>query len=300
MGTAFVITVFAKNKTLAKAACDKAFKKIRELDNALSDYKDQSELNRLSRSSGSGKAIKVSEDLWQVLTLSQKVAAATGGAFDISCGPYVILWRLAGFRKTPPDLKKLKKLSEAVGYKKIKLDLKRKTVLLEAPLMRLDLGAIAKGYAADRALEELKAAGCPFAIVDAGGDLRGSSQQAGLAWPVKISYGSGLTIGWLKLKQGALASSGDTGQFFKSAGQHYSHIIDPRSGMALTKRLQVTVWAKTATEADALASALSVLGEKEGLAHVETLKNVEALFYVVKKEGNTVTKSSGFPDILDN
>src|SRR5260221_8844696 len=137
----------------------------------MSDYEPDSEVASLSRTAGEGKAVKVSRELWTVLSRAQKLAAESGGAFDVTVGPYVILWRQARREHKLPDAAKLEAARAAVGYEKLKLDPKRHMAQLLAPGMRLDLGGIAKGYALDEAMKVLRSHNVRSALVSGGGDL---------------------------------------------------------------------------------------------------------------------------------
>ena len=149
MGLPFRIVLYAADKLTAEAAAGAAFGRIQQLNAILSDYEDDSELSRLSRTAGSGQAVRVSDELWFVLRRAQKLAERTDGAFDVTVGPVVSLWRKARREKKLPDAERLAQALEAVGHQKMRLDSRSRTVQLLVPRMRLDLGAIAKGYATD-------------------------------------------------------------------------------------------------------------------------------------------------------
>ncbi len=179
MGTPFRIVLYARDKPSADTAAEAAFARIKELNDILSDYDTDSELSRLSQTAGSGKVVKVGDDLWRVLERSQQVARGTGGAFDISCGPVVSLWRKARREGKLPDSEKLDEARRAVGYDKLRLNSRARTAELLAPYMRLDLGAIAKGYAVDEAMKVLRMRGIRSALVSGGGDLAVSDAPPG-------------------------------------------------------------------------------------------------------------------------
>src|SRR5207253_860769 len=150
MGVPFRIVLYAPDKPTADQAARAAFGRITQLNDILSDYDTDSELSRLSQTAGSVRAVQVSADLWFVLKRAQELAQRTGGAFDVTVGPVVSLWRKARREKKLPDSVKLAEALQVVGYQKLRLDSSHHTVQLLAPGMRLDLGAIAKGYAADK------------------------------------------------------------------------------------------------------------------------------------------------------
>ncbi len=260
MGTLVGIKLYARDEQQAKVAFRAAFDRIAELDAILSDYQSESELNRVSRSAV-GRPMPVSGDLFRVLKASQELAEASDGAFDITVGPVVRLWRRARMEHQPPDRDALDAALSHCGYRKLHLDAAAQTVLLDQDGMQLDLGGIAKGYAADQALHVLKGLGIHSALVAASGDLAFSDAPPGsFGWSIEIgAYG-----GVKQLSNGAVSTSGDSEQYLEADGKHYSHIIDPVTGIALTNRIMVSVVAREGLVADGLATAISVLGESRG------------------------------------
>lgn len=276
MGTTFALRFYASSERVANQAATEAFARIGELDDRLSDYKSNSELNKLNRTAGKGEAAHVSQDLWRVLKASVEHSKKSNGAFDITAAPAIRLWRRARRTRQLPDAKKLLQVKEAIGYKLLALNEKKQTAELTKPKMRLDLGGIAKGFAADEAIKILAKHGVKSALVDAGGDLALSDPPPGK---------DGWTIGILSMKEGeepkrillsncGVATSGDAYQFVEIAGKRYSHIIDPRTVQALSVSSNVTVIAKNGTEADALASAMSVLEPKLAIKLADSLQGV--------------------------
>src|ERR1041384_1997127 len=171
MGLPFRIVFYAADENSARLAARAAFGRIKQLNDILSDYDSDSELSRLSQTSGQHQAVRVSEDLWNVLERAQQFAQKTDGAFDITVGPVVNLWRKARREKKFPDPQKLAEARARVGYKNLRLDPKNHSAELEAPDMRLDLGAIAKGYAVDEALKVLRTNGVTRALGAGAGGL---------------------------------------------------------------------------------------------------------------------------------
>lgn len=288
MGTDFRITLFAKNEKLARNGAEAAFSEVERLNDILSDYDAESELSRLSETSGSGKSIQLSKDLWTVLSASQKLAEKTDGAFDVTVGPCVRLWRIARFRKTMPAPEKLVQARKGTGFRGLTLFPKEKSAQLKTPNMVLDLGGIAKGYAADQALAILHKQGIRSALVDAGGDLTlGDPPPGRKGWRIEIGGRKHPDLPILELANCAVATSGDVEQFVEVDEKRYSHLIDPRTGIGLTTRLQVTVVAPDGRQADSLASALTVLGPDKGAVLVQSLSNLQA-YFVQRKEGSTL------------
>lgn len=294
MGTLFRISVYAPNEAAAKKASDKAFERIAQLDAIMSDYKPASELMLLCKKAG-GDPVEVSPDLYKVLERAEEIARETEGAFDISISPVVKLWRKARRTRALPPADELKKALAKVDFTKIKLDPMRRTVQLLLVGMLLDLGGIAKGYAADAALEVLRSQGFRSASVAAGGDIAiGDSPPGERGWKVGIAAlkdPDGPPTHWLLLKNAAVSTSGDSEQYVEIAGKRYSHIMDPKTGLGLTGRRSVTVIAPNATTSDALATALAVMGLDRALKFLETRKDLDGLL-VYEMDGKEVTRST--------
>jgi len=261
MGAPFRIVLYAPDAAHAGAAANAAFQRVESLNQIFSDYETDSELNALSRTAGSGKAVPVSDDLWRILVQAQRFAELSTGGFDVTVGPCVNLWRKARREKKLPDSARLAEALQAVGYKK--LELKNKTARLLAPDMKLDLGGIAKGYAADEAMKVLKKHGIRSALVGASGDIAVSDPPpAKSGWQIEL--GSSTNV--VSLSNAAVSTSGDVFQNLEINGVRYSHIVDPRTGIGITNQLMVSVIAADSTTADALATAISVLGPEKGNA----------------------------------
>ena len=159
MGVPFRIVLYAPDRARADEAAEAAFQRVKELNDMMSDYDAESELSKLSRTSGQGREVSVSPDLWLVLEQAQAMSERSDGAFDITVGPCVNLWRRARRQHQLPDPERLALARRAVGYRLVRLNPKRHAVELLAPDMRLDLGGIAKGYAVEQALRTLRRAG---------------------------------------------------------------------------------------------------------------------------------------------
>ncbi|MGI8988835.1 MAG: FAD:protein FMN transferase [Bryobacteraceae bacterium] len=258
MGTLIRIKLHAVDEQRASAAFHAAFELIHRLDEVLSDYKPDSELNRIARTAV-GRPVTVSDDLFRVLAASQRLARESDGAFDITLGPVIRLWREARKIREPPDAAALRDAGSRCGFAKLHLNSRDRTVLLDEPGMQLDVGGIAKGYAADRALACLKSLGIRSALVAASGDL-----ACGDAPPGKHGWKIGIDSGAIELANAAVSTSGDTEQHLDFNGARYSHIVDPATRMGLTSRILVSVRAARGVDADGLSTAISVLGCERG------------------------------------
>jgi thiamine biosynthesis lipoprotein len=301
MGTMFQIIVYAADEATAAKAVKAAFARIADLDGSMSDYRDSSELMRLCAKAG-GDPVKVSDDLFFVLSRARKVSELSDGAFDVTVGPIVRLWRLARRTRKLPDAEDLTKARALVGYKMMKLDPKAKTVQLEKRGMRLDLGGIAKGFAADEALKVLKKHGIDRALVAAGGDIAVSRPPPETdGWKVEIAplKPGGNSPGALLLKDAAVSTSGDAEQYVEIDGKRYSHIVDPRTGIGLIGRMSVTVVAPNGTTSDSLTKVVAVLGPERGMKVLETQEGVSARMVRLEEDGKAETfLMKNFPKLL--
>ncbi len=273
MGTKFIIVLYAPDEELANRAFEAAFRRIAELDRTLSDYDEQSELSRLSRTAPTPQRVGVSDDLLAVLSSAQRLSVLSHGAFDVTVGPLTRLWRRARRQGELPTQARLQEALAAVGYQSLVVDAQEHTAQLLKPHMRLDVGGIAKGYALDQALRELQRLGIDRAIVNASGDMAASGPPPDKpGWLVGIAplqpSAPPSVFGYLTHQ--AIATSGDAFQYVEIAGVRYSHIVDPQTGLGLTQRSSVSILAPNGTDADGLASAVSVLGPESGLKLVGT------------------------------
>ncbi|MBL8794419.1 MAG: FAD:protein FMN transferase [Planctomycetia bacterium] len=301
MGTRFKIVLYAPDEATANAAAKAAFQRIADLDATMSDYRVSSELMQLCRKAG-GEPVTVSDDLYRVLAKAQEFSKLSDGAFDVTISPLVRLWRLARRTQQLPNAEDLAKAKALVGYQHMKLDAAARTVHLLKTGMLLDLGGIAKGYAADAALAVLKKHGITRALVAAGGDIAvsGPPPDAG-GWKIGIQPLEGSDAEpsrYLLLKDAAVSTSGDAEQFVVIDGKRYSHIVDPKTGLGLLGRMSVTVVAPNGLTADALAKIPSVLGAERGLALVEQIDGVAALFVKKTDKGDEVVESKRFKSFL--
>lgn len=243
MGTLVGVTLFARTAAEAQAGFAAAFARIAALNRILSDYDAASELNQLGP-----EPRRVSPELFTVLRFARGLSEASGGAFDVTVGPLTRLWR-----QRAPLTAEARAL---VDWREVHLENGR--VWLGKPGMRLDLGAIGKGYAADEMLRALRGMGVPRALVAASGDIVcGDAPPDAAGWTVAAAGQR------LILRRAAVSTSGDTTQFYERDGRCYSHILDPRKGASLSDLLEVAVVAPNGMTADALATTVRVMGVKE-------------------------------------
>lgn len=275
MGTEARLVLYATTPAAADAAASAAFARIGGLDRVLSDYRMDSELSGLAAAAGES-SIAVSDDLLRVLRHALDIARETAGAFDPTAGPLSVVWREARRARRLPADTALARARSLVGWWRVSVDAGVRTVRLDATGMRLDLGGIAKGFAADEALAVLRAHGTARALVAIGGEIVVGHPPPGRAgWPIAV----GSMADTIELVNAAVSSSGDTEQFVEIDGVRYSHVLDPRTGRPLTSRLAATVVASDGMTADAFATVVTVLDPAARAAFMA--RHTEARFHLL-------------------
>jgi FAD:protein FMN transferase len=289
MGVPVRILVYARDKELANAAVHDAFERVRQLNLIFSDYDEDSEISQLTRQAAPGRPTPVSAELATVLAASLDISRRSEGAFDVTVGPLVSLWRASRRTKRLPTAEALATAQKRVGYEAVHVDLKRRVVTLDKPGMRLDFGGIVKGYAADEARAVLKARGFSQCLVALSGDISAGDPPPGQpGWRVGIG---GLEPAreepkeFVWLKNMCVSTAGDAFQFVEIGGKRYSHLVDPKTGLGITRRVSVTVIAPTGLISDGLDSAAAILGPEKGLKLIETTPGVCARFVELTKSG---------------
>jgi thiamine biosynthesis lipoprotein len=224
--------------------------------------------------------VRVSEDLYRVVARAQAMSVRTGGAFDVTVGALTHLWRRARRQSEAPDPGEQQSARAASGFGLVRLDPDARTIRIARAGVRFDFGGIAKGDAADRALETLRDAGAPRALVVAGGDVAAGAPPPGASgWHVGIAPLNGHMppTPSVTVSHAGVSTSGDAEQWVELNGVRYSHILDPRTGRPLAGRRQATAVAPDATTSDMLATALCVLSPVEGRALVSGMPNTAAM-----------------------
>jgi thiamine biosynthesis lipoprotein len=259
MGTLWRMVFFEDDPERAAAARTAAWARLTELNGRLSDYLDDSELSRLSRD---GRVASPSDDLKRVLTVARRMAELTGGAFDVTVGPLVRLWRRARQERRLPEPADVASAVALVDWRAVEIN--DDAALFRTSGGRLDLGGIGKGFAQDEVLRLLRERhGLEAVLIDAGGGV-----SVGAPPPGQSGWGASVEPGLddappqvLELCRQSMATSGDARQFVEIDGVRYSHIVDPRTGLGLTRRVQASVVAGEGATADALATAFCVMEE---------------------------------------
>ena len=296
MGTVFEIVAYGESAAQASDAIDQALQEVVRLDEVMSDYKPESALSRLNHSSHS-RPQRVPPDLYRVIGEALQYSRLSGGKFDVTVGPLVNLWKAALRGGQPPSSAEEAKVRACVGYQKVEL-LPPDRVQFHSPCTQIDLGAIGKGYALDRAAEVLRAHGIWRALLDAGGStLVATGAPPGQAgWLVHLKDPSSQVDPVVMLSDSSVSTSEQTPASLLSPGQA-GHIIDPASGVPERTPFAVSVVARTGTASDALSTTLLLVGPEQGKELVKTMAGVAALW--VSPDGKSELASSG-PRILIN
>jgi thiamine biosynthesis lipoprotein len=298
MGTMLTVTAGENDELAAKAA----IAEVQSVDELMSLFKPQSQLSQLNNNGFAG-AIVVDQELFDVIAVALDYAAETGGAFDPTAGELVDLWgfyRKEHFRIPTPE--QIAEKLAITGYQLVEIDRENRSVFYQIAGIEIDLGGIAKGYSVDLALAKLQELGVASALVNLGGNIRVLGLPAGRdAWAlgVRDPRDKEKVLGKLMLGQKfanyALASSGQYEQYFEFEGQRYGHIIDPRSGYPAAGVLGTTIIAPDAITADALSTAVFVLGLTAGQ---ELLEAHTGCFGIITTEDG-VYVSDGIKDIFE-
>lgn len=266
----------------------KAFEEIKRVTSLMNDYDPWSEVGTLNRKG----ELSVSPEVREVILKAIYFSKVTKGAFDITVGPLVRLWRKMGSEKRLPTSKELKQALSLVGYNGVKIQDEK--VFFEKKGMRIDLGGIAKGYAVDRAIEALKKEGVKNALVNAGGDMYCLGEGPHGKWKVGIQHPrkDREVVGVIEVSNRGVATSGDYRRYYIIKGKRFGHIINPFTGWTVQNNpMSVTIISSDCTSADALATGVFVLGPVEGLNLIENLSGVEGM---IISEGMRIKKSSGW------
>jgi thiamine biosynthesis lipoprotein len=300
MASPFRIILYSNDQSTARRASRAAFDRIAALDAILSDYNPESELSRLSRSAG-GPPVQVSTELFDVLERSKAMYERSHGMFDVTIAPLGRLWRRARRDRKLPDAGRIAQARELVGSDKMLLDPAARTVRLVKPGMRLDVGGIAKGYAAGAALDVLRSHGIRQALVGGAGDIVvGDAPPGSSGWKIAIAPLDRQLDDHpptLLLANAGVSTAGDSERYVVIDGRRYSHIISPATGLGVEDRAGVTVVARDGATADALETTVYLLGPERGLKLVDETPGAAALFVRATPGGIKSFASSRFQGI---
>ena len=264
MGSAVELKFYSPNEELFHQVVDACVQRTREIDHLFSNYRDDSVLAQVNRNAGL-RPVSVPGEFLRLTQASVKYSELTDGAFDITVGSLFELWRAETKAGRLPSRSQILHALECTGFRKIKIDEVKSQVFLEGDCVRLDFGAIGKGYAVDEMVRIARESGITRGLVNFGGNIYAMNPPAGKKfWDVGVRKpGSGSEIiSKLDLVNRAVATSGDYERYFEHDGKRYSHIIDPRAGWPVEDLTSVVAVSGTATQADVFSTAVSVLGPR--------------------------------------
>ena len=290
MGTLVKITAVAETESVAQAAASAGFAEIRRLEELLSTWIPTSELSRVNDSAGI-KSVPVSLETWTVVQRAKQAAELTGGGFNIAIGPAIDLWRVTEDQRIPTEVE-LAALRPLVDLQAVRTDLHEQTLYLEKPGMRIDVGGIGKGFAADHAVLAMQKAGASAGVVALSGDIKTFGLlPGGKKFPVGIQHPrkEGAVLVFIDLENEAISTAGDYERFFERDGVRYHHILDPKTLQPARGCQSVTVIAKEGVWADGLDTGVFVMGPERGMELIERLPGIEAI--IVDQDGNLLVSS---------
>jgi len=276
MDTIVSITVVSTSRDKAEKAIDEAFRELKRLEEIMNFYSEESEVSKINRNAGI-RPVKVSMDMIDIIEKAIYVSRLTEGAFDITTGPLTRLWDFQSRNPKVPEPSEIRKALRLVNYRDIVINKKTSTVFLKRKGMLIDLGGIAKGYGADRAMEVLKKNGINSCLVAIAGDIRVSGKKPdGSPWMIGIrnprpQKGSDDIFTSLPLTDAAISTSGDYERFFIKDGKRYHHIINPFTGYPSESTGGVSVITEEGYLSDGLATAVFILGPERGMELLKRL-----------------------------
>jgi FAD:protein FMN transferase len=290
MGTLVKITAVARSESVAQAAATAGFAEIRRLEELLSTWIPTSELSRVNAAAGA-MPVHVSPETLTVVQRAVQAAEMTDGGFNIAIGPAVDAWRVTEDQRIPTE-SELDALRPLVDLQAVHVDVLEQTIYLEKRGMRIDVGGIGKGYAADQAVDALRKAGAVAGVVALSGDIKTFGRlPGGKMFPVGIQHPreDGAVLAWIDLQDEAISTAGDYERFFEREGVRYHHILDPRTLQPARRCQSVTVIAREGVWADGLDTGIFVMGPERGMELVEQLPDVEAI--IVDQDGHLLVSS---------
>jgi len=289
LGSPFEITVVAKDTVEGNKYNALAVAEVKRIENLISDWIPTTPISQVNQNSGI-QPIKVNDEVFELVERAIKISKLTDGAFDISYASMDKIWKFDGSMKEMPSPEAIKKSVERIGYEKIILDSKNKTIFLKDVGMKLGLGGIGQGYIADKVKAVLQGKGCTAGIVNVSGDINTwGSQTDGKPWTVGVvnPVNKNKVFATFPLIDSAVETSGSYEKYVTFNNIRYSHIIDPRTGYPATGVVSVSVFAKQTEIADALATGVFVLGVEVGLNLINQLKGIECI--IVDDKGKIFT-----------
>jgi len=282
MGTSVRVELWAPERGPGMDSIEAVMREMHRIDEAMSPYRETSELSRINRNAAEG-AVPLTAEMFFLLERSRHFSSISGGAFDIT---FAAVGNLHDYRKgTGPDAQHLEQARAAIGWEALELDPAARTVRFGRPGMAVDLGGFAKGHAVERAAAILRTRGVQHAIVSAGGDSRILGDRRGRPWSIGVRdpRESGRVVAVLPLEDVAVSTSGDYERYYEDGGVRHHHLIDPRTGRSPDALRSVTIIAGDGLTSEALSKSVFVLGLEEGMRLVDAQDGVDAV--VVDREG---------------
>lgn len=288
MNTFCEITCYEKNVQQADKAIDAAFGEIERLEKLFSKFDENSEVSKINKNAGI-QNVEAGHEVLRLIQDSIYYSEISEGNFDITIGPLMEIWGFVRKTYTIPDKKLIQETLRHIGYKNIFISMQDSTIHFRDSLVKIDLGGIAKGFAVDRAKDVLVSKGIDSALINLAGNMYALGRPPGKnSWYIGIQdpRDKNKIIKKVKLKNQAISTSGDYERFFEIDGKRYSHIINPITGEPARGIISVTVITDSAEEADALSTAIFVMGEEKGMELAKSLKNLQV--FMVKENGKVL------------
>jgi thiamine biosynthesis lipoprotein ApbE len=299
MGTVLEFKLYCEDKEFCNNAISDAYSEVKRLDDMLSDYKDDSKLAEVNSHAGMGK-IGVPSEFVELTERSIFFSTLTDGAFDITVGKLMKLWRSAQRKNTIPHSGAIgKTLSECVGYQKIMLNAQKNQIELGSRCISIDFGGIGKGYAVDRAVRVLRGKGIKSGLINFSGKLYAIGAPPGeKGWSIGVQHprSKGEVLTLIKVKDMGVSTSGDYERYFEINGKRFSHILDPRTGYPVETVPSATVIAGNATDADALSTAISVMGKDESLESLAKFDRAGVMIVTLERNALSLYKNAFFQE----
>lgn len=293
LGTYLQISIWAENQQRGKEIIKECFQRIQEIEQKMSVNIVDSEVTKINNNAGI-EQVAVSSDTAYVLAKAKEYAVQTGGTYDPSIGPLVKLWGIMTNHERVPEKKEIDEAIKYVDYNAIQIQDGNKIRLINQG-MSIDLGGIAKGYAADEVVSILKKRGIEHAMINLGGNVYALGKKTdGTNWKVGIQdpyEATGTHMGIVEINDRTVVSSGNYERYFMKGNIRYHHIIDPKTGYPAENGVVSTVIiSKTSIDADALSTGIYVLGLEKGMKLIENINDVEC---IIITEDKGVYLSSG-------
>lgn len=285
MGTDIELIAYEESNDKVNSAFDAAVREMERIENEMSEWKEGTPVSNINKNAGK-EAVVVPEELFNVISSAQKVSELSNGAFDISWAVMRGLWKFGKDEEHVPSDDEIKQRLPLVNYKNIELNGKNKTVFLKKEGMAIGLGAIAKGYAVDMAMQKMVNMGIKNAIIKAGGDMRIQGTKEGKPWDIGIKHprDKNKLLGKLNLSNISISTSGDYERYFIKDSILYHHIMNPKTGYPSKECQSVTILAPDTMTSDALSTAVFVLGPEEGMKLIKSLPGIKGI--IADDKGN--------------